>query len=177
MQAVLARPPLRVPGGRGLDTFHRSPTLAWSPDTPPPPHVDSLPHHRHVTAGQRKESTWYQYGFDRPQSPLPQRVATGGMVRQFTRHVQRYLGLEPPAASKAGSRRRRGIVVFSRTRNRLILNEATLVDRLRETYNTTVTIVRMENHTFAEQVGARPRKTTRRGLRRLLHCQVPPRCW
>lgn len=79
---------------------------------------------RHATAGQRKESTWYQYGFDRPQGPLPGHNATGSLVRQFTRHVRHQLGLPDPAMS--ASTTKRGIVLFSRTRNRLVVNEVSV---------------------------------------------------
>jgi hypothetical protein len=127
--------------------------------------------------GMTKDTVWYQYGFTEPQGPLPQRrsVPQGTIVRLFAEHLkENALRAQHHASAAAGkeqsqarsngetaptplSEDRHGvvsghIVLFSRTRNRLILNEADLVVRLEAKYGRPVIVVRMETLSFAEQV-------------------------
>ena len=161
--------------------------------------------------GINKASTWYQYGFDKPQGPvLPHARRKGKFVRQASNYLGRRLAEERDASSKIaadrintghqarlptpfagannndpgpgaaadntpdggansnvnstvyegaqGGRRRLQqhahphIVLFSRTRNRLLLNEHDLCSMLEATFGKAVTILRMETHDLEAQI-------------------------
>ena len=119
--------------------------------------------------GITKGTRWYQYGFHTPQGPLPApgtAVDTrGASVRGLTRHIADHLlggghgvtGHGPLGCVRgrddAPTCAPRGIVVFSRTQNRLVLNEDDLVAGLGQAFGgRSVTVLRMETHTFEEQM-------------------------
>ncbi|EGD77857.1 hypothetical protein PTSG_12894 [Salpingoeca rosetta] len=117
-----------------------------------------------LRVGISKRTTWYDYGFEHPQGPLPSKDVDGRDLRVFARFLISKLEQLAPAAASSSSqvssssvsppaiRPQSPIAVFSRTRNRFILNEAKLIRTLRAAFHVPVVVVRMETHTFEEQV-------------------------
>lgn len=126
--------------------------------------------------GINKATTWYQYGFDKPQGPLlPHAPGKGRLVKQGADFIARQLlagsslhndkgegegekeqvGAEPRSAGgsqSSQSQQQKHVVLFSRTRNRLLLNEQELCDVLAVRYSRPVTILRMETHSLEAQI-------------------------
>lgn len=75
-----------------------------------------------ATAGLSNHATWYQYGFGRPQGPTGNRAVTGEDIRVVANFILERAGIRPPDEPI-------DIIVFSRTRNRRILNEVELLGR------------------------------------------------
>jgi protein O-mannose beta-1,4-N-acetylglucosaminyltransferase len=96
-----------------------------------------------------KATTWYDYGFTEPQGPIPNKNVSGYLVRDFVRFARHRLNLHVSVTHAPADR---GIVLFSRTKNRFILNEDELVRSLQREYQRNVTILRMETHSFREQL-------------------------
>lgn len=96
-----------------------------------------------------KSTTWYDYGFTEPQGPIPSKNVSGRYIHDFTRFVRQRLNLH---TSVTHAPEQRGIVLFSRTRNRFILNEGDLIARMQKDYGRNVTVIRMETLTFRDQV-------------------------
>eukprot|EP01147_Barroeca_monosierra_P009015 gene9015-1344_t len=92
--------------------------------------------------------TWYDYGFDKPQGRIQNKVVDGRDIRLFTRHIRQRLGIQDQPTIYPTS----PIVIFSRTQNRLIINQAQLVEKLYGAYGVPVVIIRMETHTFEDQI-------------------------
>ncbi|KAJ3292762.1 Protein O-linked-mannose beta-1,4-N-acetylglucosaminyltransferase 2 [Rhizoclosmatium sp. JEL0117] len=137
---------------------------------------------RDATAGVRKLTTWYQYGFNGPQGPIDNKFVNGLHVRMvadfFTSRLglptQDYYGEEndlllnaakgkvsrPKKGSEFGTSPTTGveyigsdlIIILSRTRNRIIMNEAALAEHLERTFKHQVMLVRNEDHTLEEQI-------------------------
>lgn len=72
----------------------------------------------------------------------------GRDIRLFTRHIRQRLGIQDQPTIYPTS----PIVIFSRTQNRLIINQAQLVEKLYGAYGVPVVIIRMETHTFEDQI-------------------------
>ncbi|XP_020848925.1 protein O-linked-mannose beta-1,4-N-acetylglucosaminyltransferase 2 [Phascolarctos cinereus] len=104
--------------------------------------------------GLSKVTTWYQYGFVQPQGPKANILVSGNEIRQFTRFFAERLNV----SGTEGRGRGRGpageeyIVVFSRTLNRLILNEAELLLALAQEFQMKTVTVSLEDHSFADVV-------------------------
>ncbi|EDQ90956.1 uncharacterized protein MONBRDRAFT_31627 [Monosiga brevicollis MX1] len=112
--------------------------------------------------GLSKRTTWYDYGFFQPQGPLPDqtnrpklqnKVPDSGIIQAFVRLIRHRLGLSDPGPVLP-SARVKTVAIFSRTRNRFILNEKELMQSLRTRLHANVRLVRMETMNFTEQVEA-----------------------
>jgi protein O-mannose beta-1,4-N-acetylglucosaminyltransferase len=95
--------------------------------------------------GNSKIANWYQYGFEQPQGPISNKSVNGHYVRQVASYIRYKLNITEEKETNT-------LVVFSRKRNRLLLNEQELIDTIGEKYNLTKQFVRMEDQSFAEQV-------------------------
>lgn len=104
-----------------------------------------------AVVGLSKTTTWYQYGFVQPQGPKANILVSGQEIRRFARFVADKLN----ASQAAASGRPLGeeyILVFSRTQNRLILNEAELLLALAREFQMKTVTVSLEDHAFADVV-------------------------
>uniref|UniRef100_F6U3Z8 Protein O-linked-mannose beta-1,4-N-acetylglucosaminyltransferase 2 n=1 Tax=Monodelphis domestica TaxID=13616 RepID=F6U3Z8_MONDO len=99
--------------------------------------------------GLSKATTWYQYGFVQPQGPKASILVSGVEIRRFAGFVAERLNA---TAGKGPPRGEGYIVVFSRTVNRLILNEAELLLALAQEFRMKTVTVSLEDHTFADVV-------------------------
>ncbi|XP_039192221.1 protein O-linked-mannose beta-1,4-N-acetylglucosaminyltransferase 2 [Crotalus tigris] len=97
--------------------------------------------------GLSKITTWYQYGFVQPQGPKANILVSGNEIRQFKTFMMKRLNVsleEIPGEEY--------IILFSRTINRLILNEAELILALAQEFQMKTITVSIEDHTFSEIV-------------------------
>ncbi|KFQ46779.1 Protein O-linked-mannose beta-1,4-N-acetylglucosaminyltransferase 2 [Nestor notabilis] len=97
--------------------------------------------------GLSKITTWYQYGFVQPQGPKANILVSGNEVRQFTKFMMQKLNVTMEESSSEEY-----IVVFSRTINRLILNEAELILALAQEFQMKTITVSLEEHSFSDIV-------------------------
>lgn len=97
--------------------------------------------------GLTKITTWYQYGFVQPQGPKANILVSGNEIRQFTKFV-----MDKMNVSTEGSSNEEYIVLFSRTMNRLIVNEAELILALAQEFQMKTITVSLEDHPFADIV-------------------------
>ncbi|KAJ3055011.1 Protein O-linked-mannose beta-1,4-N-acetylglucosaminyltransferase 2 [Rhizophlyctis rosea] len=128
---------------------------------------------RDAVVGNSKLTTWYQYGFDRPQGPIENKIVNGMHVREvaewFVRRMgiplgededyNRFVGKDEDKLVEVGKAGKDldyigtdVIVILSRKSNRLILNEKGLAKHLEKTYGMEVKFVRNEDHSFDEQI-------------------------
>lgn len=99
-------------------------------------------------------------GFFSPQGPIdpPDSVVDtrGAMLRQVTQAILKRRAGENRPGLDTGVAHHTHIVLFSRTRNRLVLNEREVIAGLVKAFggatHANVTVLRMETHTFDEQV-------------------------
>jgi protein O-mannose beta-1,4-N-acetylglucosaminyltransferase len=82
---------------------------------------DALVCFRDAFVGLAKESTWYDYGFRQHQGPLPSFPGQESSLKKTLNQATSSLGI---SSSSCSSRR---IVLISRKRNRLIMNERDVV--------------------------------------------------
>ncbi|KAI9351612.1 hypothetical protein DFJ73DRAFT_659286 [Zopfochytrium polystomum] len=137
---------------------------------------------RDAVVGATKRTTWYQYGFGRPQGPIEGKVVNGLHVREVANWFVRRMGLEigedeapagpsvpppdadepsfgnatfPPAPphSRLDFPTTRLAIILARHKNRLILNLAALTIAMSRAFGYPVVVVSNESHTFEEQVG------------------------
>ncbi|KAI9100489.1 hypothetical protein DFS34DRAFT_578968 [Phlyctochytrium arcticum] len=131
--------------------------------------------YRDLVAGNAKLTTWYQYGFEEPQGPIKDKATNGRHVREVTEWLTRRMGLpltgdedygkviaskhnellgQPPATAVEPIPDPKDdlFILFVRRRNRLILNEETLIQKLEEQFKLPVQIVSNEDHSFEQQV-------------------------
>ncbi|KAM9304031.1 protein O-linked-mannose beta-1,4-N-acetylglucosaminyltransferase 2 isoform 1-T15 [Morus bassanus] len=97
--------------------------------------------------GLSKITTWYQYGFVQPQGPKANILVSGNEIRQFTKFMTQKLNVSLEEGSSEEY-----IVVFSRTINRLILNEAELILALAQEFQMKTITVSLEEHSFSDIV-------------------------
>ncbi|NXW55089.1 PMGT2 acetylglucosaminyltransferase, partial [Eurystomus gularis] len=97
--------------------------------------------------GLSKITTWYQYGFVQPQGPKANILVSGNEIRQFTKFMMQKLNISLEESSSEEY-----IVVFSRTINRLILNEAELILALAQEFQMKTITVSLEEHSFSDIV-------------------------
>lgn len=88
-----------------------------------------------AVVGNSKQLTWYQYGFKKPQGPIEHHPDIGIFIKQAAAEFLKKLS--------NNTRHPCDVSIFSRTRNRKILNEDELVSRLTQR-GLTVEIVRLE---------------------------------
>lgn len=100
---------------------------------------------RDVVVGMSKLGTWYQYGFGMPQGPLNKTV-NGNHIRQFSNYLLAKFGHK---SVKPVARPHR-VVLFSRSRNRLLSNQDELVQMLEKKFNLKVDVLSMENTTLIQ---------------------------
>lgn len=101
-----------------------------------------------AVVGLSKVPTWYQYGFVQPQGPKANILVSGHEIRRFAGFMAEKLN-----ASRAGPPLGEAyILVFSRTQNRLILNEAELLLALAREFGMKTVTVSLEDHAFADVV-------------------------
>jgi hypothetical protein len=74
-------------------------------------------------------------------------------VKHFVAHVLTALGIQP-ASNEPVDRKRMSIVVFSRSLNRIIVNEPELVRDLQRQLGAEVRVLRLEDTSFAEQASS-----------------------
>lgn len=91
-------------------------------------------------------TTWYQYGFIQPQGPKANILVSGNEIRQFTQSLVEKLNIT------AGSSGEEYIVLFSRTINRLILNEAELILGLAQEFQMRTVAVSLDDYSFGDLV-------------------------
>lgn len=97
--------------------------------------------------GLTKITTWYQYGFVQPQGPKANLLVSGNEIRHFAKFILGKLNI-----SSDGSISEDYIVLFSRTMNRLIVNEAELLLALAQEFQMKTITVSLEDHSFADIV-------------------------
>ncbi|OCT74206.1 hypothetical protein XELAEV_18033163mg [Xenopus laevis] len=95
--------------------------------------------------GLSKITTWYQYGFVQPQGPKANILVSGNEIRHFAKFMIGKLNItiEQSAAEAY-------IVLFSRSMNRLIVNEAELLLALAQEFQMKTITVSLEDHSFAD---------------------------
>ncbi|MBN3305531.1 protein O-linked-mannose beta-1,4-N-acetylglucosaminyltransferase 2 [Amia ocellicauda] len=98
--------------------------------------------------GLSKMTTWYQYGFVQPQGPKANILVSGTEVRKFTRFLMAKLNITKEESPEPEEY----IVVFSRSINRLILNEAELILALAQEFQMKTITVSLDEHSFADIV-------------------------
>ncbi|XP_062912512.1 protein O-linked-mannose beta-1,4-N-acetylglucosaminyltransferase 2 isoform X1 [Mobula hypostoma] len=96
--------------------------------------------------GLSKMTTWYQYGFIQPQGPKANILVSGNEIRQFTHFIVEKLNI---TTSSSGEEY---IVLFSRTVNRLILNEAELILALAQEFQMKTIAVSLDAYSFGDLV-------------------------
>ncbi|XP_072024145.1 protein O-linked-mannose beta-1,4-N-acetylglucosaminyltransferase 2-like [Amphiura filiformis] len=102
-----------------------------------------------VFLGLSKQTTWYQYGFDRPQGPLANSKVTATEIRVFTNAFLESLNMSngnqedhqlrgqaqiPKGQSKVKGQNQ--ACLFTRESNRLILNEADVISTIAQHFDT-----------------------------------------
>lgn len=117
--------------------------------------------------GNSKEATWYDYGFfSEPQGPIGgDKKLDGFKVREAADYLLKYYGIERAKEEAVIKTMRRissrspsdkltsrsfYISIFSRTKDRLILNEADLAKQLELRFGLPVKLVQLENLGFNE---------------------------
>ncbi|KAG8442881.1 hypothetical protein GDO86_011623 [Hymenochirus boettgeri] len=95
--------------------------------------------------GLSKSTTWYQYGFVQPQGPKANILVSGNEIRHFVKFMMEKLNIstEENVAEPY-------IVLFSRSMNRLIVNEAELLLALAQEFQIKTISVSLEDHSFAD---------------------------
>ncbi len=91
--------------------------------------------------GLSKMTTWYQYGFVQPQGPKANILISGNEIRQFASFLVERLNITREEGDDY-------IVVFKRTTNRLILNEAELLLTLAQEFQMRTVTVSLEEQSF-----------------------------
>ena len=103
---------------------------------------------QHAIVGISKFTTWYQYGFKKPQGPLPNISITGSHIRRFTEFMSRQLNMNKTSSGSLPTY----LVLYSRKKTRLILNEVDLAMALAAKFSMQIVQVSMESHTIREQI-------------------------
>ncbi|KAG8572838.1 hypothetical protein GDO81_012182 [Engystomops pustulosus] len=97
--------------------------------------------------GLTKITTWYQYGFVQPQGPKANILVSGNEIRHFTKFILGKLNISSDDSTSDDY-----IVLFSRTMDRLIVNEAELLLALAQEFQMKTITVSLEDHTFVDIV-------------------------
>jgi protein O-mannose beta-1,4-N-acetylglucosaminyltransferase len=114
-------------------------------------YLSDLKSSEHITrfrvahVGNAKLANWYQYGFTEPQGPIKNKEVSGYHVRQVTNYILHKLGIKD-------SEEQDMLGIFSRTSNRLILNEDSLLSQVERKFQLKGIFIRNEDQTFLEQV-------------------------
>ncbi|XP_073425171.1 protein O-linked-mannose beta-1,4-N-acetylglucosaminyltransferase 2 [Dendrobates tinctorius] len=97
--------------------------------------------------GLTKITTWYQYGFVQPQGPKANILVSGNEIRHFAKFILGKLNISTEQSASEDY-----IVLFSRTMDRLIVNEAELLLALAQEFQMKTITVSLEDHTFTDIV-------------------------
>ncbi|XP_069586144.1 protein O-linked-mannose beta-1,4-N-acetylglucosaminyltransferase 2 [Ranitomeya imitator] len=97
--------------------------------------------------GLTKITTWYQYGFVQPQGPKANILVSGNEIRHFAKFILGKLNVSTEQSASEDY-----IVLFSRTMDRLIVNEADLLLALAQEFQMKTITVSLEEHTFTDIV-------------------------
>lgn len=131
--------------------------------------------------GNSKDGIWYDYGFyDDPQGPISKKPLTGKYVQDAANYLRNYYQLKMPSNSKIREllkkikQRKRNdlhkismdyyISIFSRTQDRLILNEREMMKELERAFGLHVKLVQLENLKFNEIIEIMSRTVISVGL-------------
>lgn len=95
--------------------------------------------------GISKKTTWYQYGFRKPQSPIKRSTAQSFLISQTIKKIKAKL-------LKNFKCKHFHVVLLSRKKTRLILNEEILIQQLTQLTNMSVVKIRIEELTNFEDV-------------------------
>jgi protein O-mannose beta-1,4-N-acetylglucosaminyltransferase len=107
-----------------------------------------------IYVGNSKITSWYQYGFLVPQGPIPVKSVYGYHIRQAADFISWKLGIHESQVSEFSKFKPKAdhLVIFSRKDNRLIVNENDLLEQLSSEFSLKGTFLRMEDHSFKEQI-------------------------
>ncbi|XP_063054395.1 protein O-linked-mannose beta-1,4-N-acetylglucosaminyltransferase 2 [Engraulis encrasicolus] len=97
--------------------------------------------------GLSKMTTWYQYGFVQPQGPKANILVSGNEIRQFAKTMMERMNI-----TRGDNTGDDYIVVFSRSINRLIINEAELILALAQEFQMRTVTVSLDDQSFANVV-------------------------
>ncbi|XP_073486412.1 protein O-linked-mannose beta-1,4-N-acetylglucosaminyltransferase 2 [Aquarana catesbeiana] len=97
--------------------------------------------------GLTKITTWYQYGFVQPQGPKANMLVSGNEIRHFAKFILGKLNISSDQSTTEDY-----IVLFTRSINRLIVNEAELLLALAQEFQMRTITVSLEDNSFAEIV-------------------------
>ena len=107
---------------------------------------------QNLIVGFDKPTLWYQYGFRVPQGPVPHN-------RTFINEI-----ISGYVKDRVNHSSKSQITLFSRTDNRLILNEGELMVRLAREFSKSVKTVDLESHSLAEVIDAVSRSSVVVGM-------------
>ena len=93
--------------------------------------------------GLPKDTTWYQYGFSKPQGPINTQVDSK-LIRLFAVSLEKALGINVDNQKEYRSGVMKNVVMLSRSVNRVILNEYQLAKSVEMKFNCRVDIVSVE---------------------------------
>lgn len=100
---------------------------------------------RDAHLGMHRPTTWYDYGFDKPQGPIANKTVSGHALRRAADYLRAGLRAESESTEPV-------IVVFSRGRNRRMLNEAALAAGLAQRFGLAAEVVSLETHTLRQVI-------------------------
>ena len=93
-----------------------------------------------VLIGLTKDTTWYQYGFQKPQGPIENFKARKSHINHFVKHMRRSYQCSNTHNGNKG----KYVVLISRKNTRLILNEARLSIVLADMFHSVVHLLELE---------------------------------
>lgn len=131
--------------------------------------------------GNSKDGIWYDYGFyDEPQGPISKKSLTGKYVQEAANYLRKYVQISMPSQLEINdvlnkiSRRKYNenhkistkhfITIFSRTKDRLLLNEKDLSLEMERAYGLPVQLVQLENLDFNQIIDIMSRTVISMGL-------------
>ncbi|KAJ3128317.1 Protein O-linked-mannose beta-1,4-N-acetylglucosaminyltransferase 2 [Nowakowskiella sp. JEL0407] len=110
---------------------------------------------RDAIVGSSHLTTWYQYGVKgtkrSPQGPLDKYV-NGMHVREFADWMAMKVGANPADLLRAGKEYSDLVVIITRGKDRLIVNQNELASRLTKETGLESVFMSMENHTYVDQI-------------------------
>ncbi|KAJ1558769.1 Protein O-linked-mannose beta-1,4-N-acetylglucosaminyltransferase 2 [Nowakowskiella sp. JEL0078] len=110
---------------------------------------------KNAFVGNSRLTTWYQYGVRRlersPQGALNKTV-NGMHIREYADWMASRIGANPSDLWATGKQYSDLVVIISRKKDRLILNEKELAERLTIVTGFETEFMRMEDHSFSDQI-------------------------
>ncbi|OIR57467.1 MAG: uncharacterized protein A8A55_1769 [Amphiamblys sp. WSBS2006] len=126
---------------------------------------DTLVVFKEAIVGQPKATTWYHYGFRAPQGKIEGKVPDSGAIREAVQYVKGQYGIQNEKSgeevekfvkkysgmkdeiNQTAPQENLLISIISRKKNRLIMNENVLREKLEEQYGLKTVFVRLEEMT------------------------------